>query len=107
MALASQPLCKVLCCERLTLRLVLPTKHQYNGKYARTEAMKRKEEEASKMAFDQFLRTRSDNPTIIWDDVVKDPPDYYLHLDGQKFAVEVTQIMETREINSEKLTLLE
>lgn len=59
--------------------------------------MKRADEEYCKSKFDAFLKRYVDPTAVVWEEVSQrdEPPDYFLHLHGVKFAVEVTTLMET------------
>ena len=61
--------------------------------------MKSENEEFCKSKFDDFIRAKLRYSSIHWDDVAQtdEPPDYFLHLDGIKYAVEVTLLMEKTE----------
>lgn len=58
--------------------------------------MKRSDEELCKAAFDGFLQTLPTVGQISWREVERanEPPDYYLLLDQDEFAVEVTDLVE-------------
>ena len=53
--------------------------------------MKRRDEEFARETFHEFLQGRGEAP--LWEDG-SEPPDYFLELGGQRFGVEVTQVME-------------
>jgi hypothetical protein len=61
--------------------------------------MKRNDEEACRSAFDRFLLERFAPGSIQWEEVELDPPDFYLYIEGQRFAVEVTQVMENLQLD--------
>jgi hypothetical protein len=65
----------------------------------------RKDEEHCKSAFDAFLRQRCQEEDIVWNDE-DNPPDYYLQLNGNKYAVEVTSLMEVIQLGNESLSHL-
>ena len=62
--------------------------------------MKSNIEEFCKLKFDEFVRGRLSYSSICWESVAQEdePPDYYLYLNGIKYAVEVTVLMEKIEI---------
>lgn len=70
--------------------------------------MKREDEEICKDAFNKYLSLRFDTKVISWEEVSQEnePPDYFLKLNGEKFAVEVTQIMITKELDKKKISIL-
>ncbi len=70
--------------------------------------MKREDEETCKNAFNKYLIPIFGTDAVSWKDVDQkdEPPDYYLNLHGRTFAVEVTQIMVTRELDAEKISFL-
>ena len=57
--------------------------------------MKSPSEELCKNSFDKLLRNLLPYSSISWEDVpqIYEPPDYYLSIDGMKYAVEVTILM--------------
>lgn len=59
--------------------------------------LKSGEEEFCHSQFNEFLHSFPSPSTIHWDEVPQheEPPDYYVTLDGKKYAVEVTTLMET------------
>lgn len=67
--------------------------------------MKSENEEFCKSKFDDFIRAKLRYSSIHWDDVAQtdEPPDYFLHLDGIKYAVEVTLLMEKTEAGNLQL----
>jgi len=68
--------------------------------------MKSKNEEFCKLKFDEFIRARSSHSSICWEDVAQEdePPDYFLYLDGIKYAVEVTILMEKTGVGNLQLS---
>jgi len=62
---------------------------------------KRYDEELAKSAFTKFLNMRPEQLRIKWDTVPQkfEPPDYYLFIEENRYAVEVTGITETIELN--------
>jgi len=58
--------------------------------------MKRSDEELSRAEFHTFLTANTKHTAITWKEVKQsdEPPDYYLYLENEEFAVEVTSIME-------------
>jgi len=58
--------------------------------------MKSKSEEFCKDRFDRFLKGLLPNSTISWEEVAPadEPPEFYLSVDGTKYAVEVTILMQ-------------
>jgi len=62
--------------------------------------MKSRDEELCRSRFDEFIRAFLKYKSIVWEEVAQrnEPPDYYLHLDGTGFAVEVTILMEQLEV---------
>lgn len=67
--------------------------------------MKSEDEEFCKSKFDEFVRRVSGPSLIQWDDVAQqdEPPDYFLYIDGTKYAVEVTILMEKLEVGNLQL----
>jgi hypothetical protein len=61
--------------------------------------MKSPNEEFCKAQFTTFLTTASSQTSIIWDEGAN-PPDYDLTIDGVKYAVEVTALMERIQVGS-------
>jgi hypothetical protein len=53
---------------------------------------KEESEQFCQSKFDEFLKSLKESSAIYWEKG-DDPPDYYLYLDGVKFAVEVTRLM--------------
>lgn len=68
--------------------------------------MKRGDEAFCTSEFEKFLRESLGKTSIVWEEVAisAEPPDYYLQLENQRFAVEVTSIRETIKINPSSLT---
>jgi len=68
--------------------------------------MKSKTEEFCKSKFDEFIRAISESTSIRWEGVAQrdEPPDYYLYLNGTKYAVEVTTLMEKIEVGNLELS---
>jgi hypothetical protein len=66
--------------------------------------MKRGDEEECKARFDAFLSQYFVRSEITWEEVAQkdEPPDYYLLLDGTRFAVEVTQIVERHQVGGKR-----
>jgi hypothetical protein len=63
-----------------------------HGNHQREDEMKQNpEEKRCKAAFDEFLKQK-ETKTINWSPG-DEPPDFYVHCYGKKFAVEVTSIM--------------
>ena len=58
--------------------------------------MKREDEELAKMEFDRLLKNILGVANLKWTEVEQDeePPDYYLEINSNKYAVEVTSIWE-------------
>jgi hypothetical protein len=58
--------------------------------------MKRKDEEFCKLRFTEYITNIYPVDAVRWEDVPieEEPPDYYLYLDGTKYAVEVTDMIE-------------
>lgn len=67
--------------------------------------MKRKEEQFCRDAFQGFLESQG-HKDVKWVDVAQEdePPDYYLWLDGDCYAVEITTLMEQVEIGDRKVS---
>ena len=67
--------------------------------------MKSKTEELCRSKFDEFMRAISESSSIRWQGVAQrdEPPDYYLYLNGAKYAVEVTSLMEKSEVGNLEL----
>jgi len=59
-------------------------------------------EKFCKNLFHEFLKNHFPNSVISWDSVEKkdEPPDYFLFIDGTKYAVEVTIVVETVDIGA-------
>ena len=57
--------------------------------------MKSKSEEFCKSCFDKYLRKLLPDSNIVWEDVEQryEPPEFYLTIDGEKYAVEVTRLL--------------
>jgi len=72
---------------------------------AYVKRMKSKTEEFCRSKFDEFMRAISESTSIRWQDVAQrdEPPDYYLYLNGTKYAVEVTTLMEKSEVGNLEL----
>lgn len=70
--------------------------------------MKSENEEFCRSKFDEFIRENSSIASIRWEDVAQrdEPPDYYLSLDGIKYAVEVTILMDKLKVGNLKLSPL-
>ncbi len=70
--------------------------------------MKRLDEELCKQKFDEFLHQRNGSDMIVWEDVAQqdEPPDYILHLNNEKYAVEVTRLIETIELQPQSQSSL-
>jgi len=68
--------------------------------------MKSKTEEFCKSKFDEFIRAISESTSIRWEGVAQrdEPPDYHLYLNGTKYAVEVTTLMEKIEVGNLELS---
>ncbi|NOZ30109.1 MAG: hypothetical protein GXP39_18920 [Chloroflexi bacterium] len=68
--------------------------------------MKSKSEKICKLKFDEFVRERSSCKSILWECVAHkhEPPDYFLHLDDTKYAVEVTTLVGKTKIGPLKLS---
>ncbi len=62
------------------------------------------EEELCRSKFDEFLRQAFPNSVVAWKDG-DEPPDYYLDLDGERYAVEVTRIGECVSINRKPMSI--
>lgn len=60
-----------------------------------------RDEEFARETFHAFLQERGETP--FWE-VGSEPPDYFLMLGGQRYGVEVTQVMEEFSIGGGKLT---
>ena len=58
--------------------------------------MKREDEELCRSIFDVYLLTLFEREAIKWASVEKrhEPPDFYLELAGNKYAIEVTALIE-------------
>jgi len=54
---------------------------------------KRSDEEFGKSKFDEFLKSLSLDNNLTWEKG-DEPPDYYLYINGNKYAVEITTLME-------------
>jgi len=70
---------------------------------------KREDEELCRSIFDTILLTLFARDEIIWTPVEQrhEPPDYYVELSGEKYAVEVTSLIEKmRTGTGEKLPYL-
>lgn len=67
---------------------------------------KRIDEEYCRSAFDTFLRNTLESPQLSWEDVKQDPPDYFLHISGVKYAVEVTIISEKMLLATDEVELV-
>lgn len=59
-------------------------------------------EELCRLRFDDFLKRIDNSVSILWSDG-DEPPDYYLLLDSEKFAVEVTSLIELIAVGSVRL----
>jgi hypothetical protein len=57
----------------------------------------KRQEQFCRDEFDAWLRKRDPNARIVWQDEPNDPPDFWLELDGQRYAVEVTRIINQQE----------
>jgi hypothetical protein len=68
--------------------------------------MKRDDEEVCRSAFNRFLLEWFDPGSIQWEEVTRDPPDFHLDIEGRRFAVEVTQVMEGLELDSRSVSSL-
>jgi len=68
--------------------------------------VKKKSEEFCKSKFDEFLKAVSKSASIQWEDVAQkdEPPDYYLCLNKAKYAVEITSLVEKKEVGDLKLS---
>ena len=55
---------------------------------------KHRGQEFARIAFHEYLLRQAKRESIQWEAVAPDPPDYFLTLDGTRFAVEVTAMME-------------
>jgi hypothetical protein len=68
--------------------------------------MKREEEEYCKAKFDEYLKGLGLSLVIKWCPVAQkdEPPDYYLYLYGDKYAVEVTVLVESINVGTLKLS---
>lgn len=64
--------------------------------------MKRKDEEFCKLRFHQYILGMYPAETIRWEDVPskEEPPDFYLYLNGIKYAVEVTDMIEKIDVGT-------
>ena len=62
----------------------------------------RHDEEFAKEAFSRFLATRYTSPS--WWEPGSQPPDFWLDVGGRRFAVEVTQVMESIDVGQHTLT---
>jgi hypothetical protein len=71
--------------------------------------VKSENEEFCKLKFDDFIRASSKNYSIVWEDVAQkdEPPDYFLYLDGNKYAVEATILVEKAEVGNLQLPSIE
>lgn len=67
--------------------------------------MKSANEEISKSKFDSFLKERSLSLPIEWKDG-DEPPDYYLSVDGTRYAVEVTRFVENLVVGASTISRL-
>jgi hypothetical protein len=47
--------------------------------------------------FNRWLKERYPNAQIAWEDESNDPPDFWLRLNGKRYAVEVTRILDEQE----------
>ena len=65
--------------------------------------MRSKIEEYCKNRFDQYLSTNGQIMRIVWEEG-EDPPDYYVQIEDQRFAVEVTTIVESVSLGSRTLS---
>jgi hypothetical protein len=65
--------------------------------------LSRPDEEYCKTVFTEFLKSVDSTSQISWREPAQDPPDYYLTIDRDNFAVEVTQLMETYEVGNLKM----
>src|SRR5215210_9100381 len=63
-------------------------------------SMKSKDEEFAKETFHEFLLERGEVP--LWEE--DEAPDYYLTTGAQRYAVEVTQLMETFQLGGRNQT---
>lgn len=70
---------------------------------------KRYDEELAKSAFAKFLNTRPEQYKITWETVPQEfePPDYYVNIEGMRYAVEVTAIIDQIEINGRAYSSLD
>jgi hypothetical protein len=68
--------------------------------------MKRKDEEFCKAEFHNFVTKVLDPTSVRWEEVqdADEPPDFFLSLGTQKFAVEVTNIMEIIDVSPRPLS---
>lgn len=62
---------------------------------------KRYDEELAKSAFTKFLNAQPERYSIIWEAVPRkfEPPDYYVFIEGKRYAVEITAIFDQIELN--------
>ncbi len=65
--------------------------------------MKSFNEELCKSRFENFLKGSSTTGPLSWEDG-GEPPDYYLTIDGIRYAVEVTIVMETLEVGTSTMS---
>jgi len=57
----------------------------------------KRQEEWCRNEFDSWLRKHHPGARIIWQDEPNDPPDFWLTLNGNRYAVEVTRILDQQE----------
>ena len=68
----------------------------------------RKDEEHCRTAFDTFLKQRYQDLDIVWADGGRNkPPDYFLQLRSDQYAVEVTSIIERATFGDRNITHIE
>lgn len=66
--------------------------------------MKSESEEFCKDSFDNYLKKLTPASTILWKDVEQkdEPPEFYLSVNGTKYAVEVTRLMQKVDVRAKK-----
>ena len=64
--------------------------------------MKSESEEFCKDSFDKYLKKVISASTIFWKEVEKEPPEFYLSVNGMVYAVEVTILMQKVDVRAKK-----
>jgi len=84
----------------VNLRAAHKMSRSFDFKYSIMGSMKREDEDYAKASFDGYLRNKYPGIAIKWEDVAQqhEPPDYFIYLDAEKIAVEVTTLVEAIEL---------